>query len=405
MKKLFSIFLLIFPGLTWAQNIVPENELLWEISGNGLKEKSYLFGSLHSNDKRLFRLSDSTYFALDKSKAIVLEADIFSLFPEWDTRKEQVTLLFDNKGKPYTGSARSTKTIYGDEDGMPQFLDAYFQEYCYNAGKVFFPLESVEDQINIFADAIVPDASGVNFAAAQILQDKMMDIYLKGDIRSLDKIMRVNLSPFPGSYEQLIVDRNVLMVKGLDSLMRKQGLFCAVGAGHLSGEKGIIQLLRKQGYKLRKVTASFNEVPIAEKKKVRETRTYTYLNDEVGLLATFPGKPVEKKIGAGNTFLLYREMGQGNTYSIELIPIDGTLSLKDQADIHIASPDATYYNFKLMDDETEIYEGISDTYTEGMHWVRVMQNDRYLVVMKAYGGNKFMNSNRPSYFFSKVWFE
>ena len=72
----------------------------------------------------------------------------------------------------------------------------------------------------------------------------MMDIYLKGDIRSLDKIMRVNLSPFPGSYEQLIVDRNVLMVKGLDSLMRKQGLFCAVGAGHLSGEKGIIQLIK-----------------------------------------------------------------------------------------------------------------------------------------------------------------
>jgi hypothetical protein len=59
----------------------------------------------------------------------------------------------------------------------------------------------------------------------------------------------------------------------------------------------------------------------------------------------------------------------------------------------------------FLDDGTEVCEGLSDTYPEGPHWIRLIQSDQYLVIMKAYGGNKFMNSNRPKLFFSKVGFE
>ena len=98
-------------------------------------------------------------------------------------------------------------------------------------------------------------------------------------------------------------------------------------------------------------------------------------------------------------------MGQGNTYSIEMIPIDGSLTLEEQAAIYIASPDATTFKHTYSDDGTDFYEGLSDTYPEGMQWVRLLQSDKYLLIVKAYGGNKFMNSNRPKLFFSKVWFE
>lgn len=125
-SMLLAVMLVLFCSTSFGQTIQRENELLWEISGNGLKSKSYLYGSLHSNDKRLFRLSDSTYYALEKSSAIVLETDVFSLFDEWDTRQEEVKILFDNKGNPYTSSNEPSKTLYGNEDGMPQFLDAYF---------------------------------------------------------------------------------------------------------------------------------------------------------------------------------------------------------------------------------------------------------------------------------------
>ena len=391
--------------LTFGQAMKVNNELLWEISGNGLTKKSYLYGSLHSNDKRLFQLSDSTYYALNATDAIVLETDIFSLFNTLDTRKGEVNILYDNQGKVYTGSNRATKTVYGDEDGMPQFLDAYFQEYGYNAGKKFYPLEKVEDQIDLVADIVLPDADRISYIASELVQEKMIDLYLEGDIQALEKIIRVNLVAFPGTYDDLIVNRNLIMAKGLDTLIRKEAIFCAVGAGHLAGDQGIIQLLRKRGYKLRKVSASFSEIAIKEKVEVKSKRGYSFSDEETGLVAIFPGKPLQEKVGAGNSFLIYREMGQGNTYSVEIIPTDGSLSLSEQAAIYIASPGASPYNYRKQDDETELIEGIANTYTEGYHWVRIMQNESHLIVMKAYGGNKFMNSNRPFNFFDKIWFE
>ena len=389
----------------WTQTIQSENELLWEISGNGLKKKSFLFGSLHSNDKRLFRFSDSTYVALEKAEAIVLETDIFSLFEDWDTRKEELTILYDSNGNPYTASNKATKTIYGNEDGMPQFLDAYFLQYCYNAGKKFFALETVDKQLDLASEWIQPDLGTVGQNLFNPMQEKMIDLYLKGDIYSLDRMMRVTLSYSPGMYEDFIVDRNIQMVIGLDSLIKKQSLFCAVGAGHLAGENGLINLLRKKGYKVRKVSATFSEEQFAEKSAVKSKKTYTYVNDTLGINAEFPGKPMELKIWDNHPYLIYREMGQGNTYSMEIVPIEDETSLEEHAAIYIASPDASKVKHIYLDNGSEIYEGLSDTYTEGIHWVRVIQNDKYLLILKAYGGNKFMHSNRPNVFFSKIWFE
>jgi uncharacterized protein YbaP (TraB family) len=399
------IFGLLIGFSSVAQTVQSDNELLWEISGNGLKLKSYLFGSLHSNDRRLFQLSDSTYYALDHTQSIVLETSIFSLFEKWDTRREEVKVLYDNQGKPYTGSDKASKTLYGNEDGMPQFLDAYFMEYCYNSGKQFYALESIDDQLDLIADWAKPSSDLLSYTSTAFTQEKMIEFYLKGDIASLDKMMRANLSVNPGMFDEVIVNRNKIMLKGIDSLLRKQSLFCAIGAGHLSGENGVINLLRKKGYKLRRVTASFSEEPTKEKVNVRSSRNYYYTNDTLGIVAVFPGKPQELKIWDNHPYLIYREMGQGNTYSIEIVPIDGSTSLEEQAAIYIASPSASQYEHLMLDDGSEVYQGLSDTYPEGLHWIRLLQNDQYLLILKAYGGNKFMNSNRPNLFFSKVWFE
>jgi uncharacterized protein YbaP (TraB family) len=401
----FSLICMTFFVNATAQKSQYENQLLWEISGNGLTKKSYLYGSFHSNDKRLFQFSDSLYFALSVSDAIVLETDVFSLFENWDTRKGEVNVLFDNKGNPYTGTNIPTKTIYGNEDGMPQFLDAHFLAYCHNANKAFYPLESVSDQLQSIEDYFKPELEGLAEGAINFTQEKMMEHYLLGDIVILDKMMKSNMNLFPGMYDDLIIERNKKMAIGLDTLIRKNSVFCAIGAGHLAGDEGIINLLRKKGFKLRKVLAVYSEDPIAEKNDVKSCRTYTYVNDSVGLIAKFPGKPLDIKIWDNHPYLIYREMGQGNTYSVEIIPIDVSLSLEEQAQIYIASPDETTIKYQILDDESEIYEGISDTYPDGLQWVRLMQNDQYLVIMKAFGGNKFMNSNRPIDFFNKVWFE
>src|SRR5689334_166071 len=47
--------------------------LFWEITGNGLKKPSYLFGTMHVSSKMVFHLSDSFYYAMKNVDAVALE--------------------------------------------------------------------------------------------------------------------------------------------------------------------------------------------------------------------------------------------------------------------------------------------------------------------------------------------
>lgn len=406
MKIFLTIFLFVQVGQLFAQNIDEKNALLWEISYKGSKNKSYLYGSIHSNDRRVFKMSDSVYFALNQAKIIALEIDVFSLFNRLDTRKDDVNLLFDNEGNHYTGNNRASKTMYGDEDGMPQFLDAYFQQYCLNANKQFEALEKVDDQLNLMKEVYMPNENNqINQYVSQVMQDKMIDLYIKGDIYALEKVVKANLSAYEGAYEDIIVKRNQKMALKIDSLVKINSSFFAVGAGHLNGEQGLIQLLRKKGFKLRQITASRSEEIPSFKSTVLSKKSYTLHIDSIDLLAEFGGKPLEKIGKDGVVTYTYRELGQGNTFQVEIHPQDTSLTFEDIGAIYIATPPNAIYNHVLADDGSEYFEGLSDSYPIGYQWIRIIQNPKVFVVIKAYGGNKFMNSNRAESFFNKVWFE
>ncbi len=407
MKQLVLFFLLLFL-FNWsnAQIVNREKELLWEISGNGLKEKSYLFGTLHSNNKLLFNLADSIYVALENVNMIVLETDIFSLFEQLDTRKSTSNTLFDKNGLPYTASNEASTTFFGSEDGMPQFLDAYFQEYCYNAGKRFFALESVKNQMELSLDIPITQRNLVNTQFSNFTQEKLIDLYLQGDINAIDRFMRANMSTQKDLYSKLIIKRNIEMVNKVDSvLISKTSLFCAVGAGHLAGSEGVINLLRSKGYRLRPVLWTISEIAIPAKKSVKSKRGYVYLDETSGIIANFPGKPFSQRREDGSLFLKYCDFGQGNSYEIEVIPYDESLSFEEMAAIYIASPPNSPYSRKTLDDGTELFVGLSDSYPEGLSWVQIQISAGYFAVIKTYGGNKYMHSDRSKKFFDKIWFD
>jgi len=390
---------------SFAQEINPKHQLLWEISGNGIKQKSFLFGSLHSNEKELFRLTDSTYYALDQATTIVLEADIFTIFDEYDTRQDYVEMNYDNQGNPYGNSYHASSTAYGDEDGMPQFLDAYFQQYCYNAGKTFSALETVDSQVELFSN-MNRSRYGYNEYSTT---DELIKLYLKGDIYSIDEYLRSSMSIYPKGYEKLIVERNFGMANKLDSLLKIKDnkLFCAVGAGHLAGPSGLINLLKSKGYKVRQVLASYAQNGTKAEENVRKQKTYTYRNDEFRLGAEFPGKPMEI-LSEEEGYLLkliYSDLGQGNSYVIELYPLTEDVGLLDLAQRHIGTPEESPLKRIQLDNGGEAYQGLADTYVEGLYWVRVVMSEDYFGIIKAYGGNKFMNSSRAERFFNKVWID
>jgi hypothetical protein len=343
---------------------------------------------------------------LDKVKSVALETDLFALFKKMDVREDKVELQLDMYGDPYSINKNASKTVYGDEDGMPQFMDAYFQQYATNSQKELYFFETYDDQIKVF--------TGINKSKQPFLQENLLgfgelreevifNLYLKGDIEKIEEFTRKSLKYSKDGYVNLIVTRNGIMAEGLDSIIKKTSVFCAIGAAHLGGNKGVINLLRQKGYTVRKVAATYSELPISEKRKVKEKNYYNYQNRELDVAAVFPGKPFEFVNEDGSIELTYCELGQGNTYILQLIPIQDTLSLEEYANIHIASPSVLEPTKVQLDDGTLVMEGLSDSYPEGMSWVRVNKNSSLVVVMKVYGGNKFMASKRYKNFFAKVW--
>ncbi|MBV9961716.1 MAG: TraB/GumN family protein, partial [Parafilimonas sp.] len=77
MLRNFIAAFLLFSILnnTSAQLQKPQKypSLFWEISGNGLKKPSYLFGTMHVSNKLAFHLSDSFYNAIQRTDMVALE--------------------------------------------------------------------------------------------------------------------------------------------------------------------------------------------------------------------------------------------------------------------------------------------------------------------------------------------
>ncbi len=401
MKMWVWVFVFVYSSVLWSQRIDPSHQLLWQISGKGLKKPSYLFGSFHSNDHRLFDFTDSTYSAIIHADAIVLEADVYSMFTQFDSRVAETDLKFDSRGKPYTTDIRASRTKYGNEDGRPQFLDAYLQQIAFNSGKKFFALESVESQLALFDDISFQNYKAFNLKSLTYTQEGILQSYLHGNIDQMRAMLKSQLAISANAYNLLITDRNVKMTQKIDSLCRKQSLFVAVGAGHLAGEEGIIALLRQKGYTVRQVVATFSEEPTKEELKLHEYNWYHYSNEDFFFKVDFTGKPIVDTT-AEHLKLVYQEMGQGNTYWIEVQDRNNDNNLSGLLDELFYLPNqATLSEFSLTNG-IQAFEGITHIDGIGNCWRRVFIYENRIYKLTCFGGNKFMNSDRPQRFFNRI---
>ncbi len=70
-----TVLFILFIGF-FSEAHAQNNSLLWEITGNGLTDTSYLYGTIHIRDKRVFNLGDSTYYAINRTKALFGELNL-----------------------------------------------------------------------------------------------------------------------------------------------------------------------------------------------------------------------------------------------------------------------------------------------------------------------------------------
>ena len=261
--------------------------LLWEISGNGLTKPSYLFGTMHVSSKLAFHLSDSFYFALRQVDAVALE-----LNPDtWQAQMVRLAKLNENysdfvrqAGSDYV--TEKSFQLYNYEDKLKMALsteppvvnsllyrsyktrddfeeDTFLDLYIFQAGRKLgksaagvedyyesekLVLEAYRDMANEKKKKEV-DLDGETYSS--VLQ-KLQNAYRYGDLDLMDSLDNV-MEKSPAFREKFLYKRNNIQADAIDSIVRTRSLFAGVGAAHLPGEKGVIEILRRKGYQLRAV--------------------------------------------------------------------------------------------------------------------------------------------------------
>jgi uncharacterized protein YbaP (TraB family) len=125
-------------------------------------------------------------------------------------------------------------------------------------------LETAEFQAGLF-DSIPYELQAkelVNYIDSADENSKMMHdlvtLYKNQDLEGIDRLSRKDDNGISGYMDMLLYNRNRKWAKELDSVLTKRSLLVAVGAAHLPGANGVIELLRREGYTVEPVK---NEAP------------------------------------------------------------------------------------------------------------------------------------------------
>jgi len=301
MKRIFLfLFLTIFGFLAGkaqtpvaVQNVeVADNEpfkpltkaLLWRISGNGLAVSSYLYGTIHLIDQESFFMDDETIKAIEKSQEVIFEIDIeeemnpvalFALMPKMmmkdkslkDLLKEEDYKLVSDKlkdaGLP-SFLADKLKPMFvsmmlenpqedGDTEVNMVSYEMKIMEMATEQKKSMSGLETAMYQMSMF-DSIPLDqqatmlVEGIKDTTEANGLDNLAKIYGSRDINKMVDMMEdMSGNEFK---EFLLVGRNRNWIPVMEGKMTEGSMFFAVGAGHLGASFGVINLLRKAGYKV-----------------------------------------------------------------------------------------------------------------------------------------------------------
>ncbi|MGB8194737.1 MAG: TraB/GumN family protein, partial [Chitinophagaceae bacterium] len=302
-----------------AQNKQPDNALLWKVTGNSLLKPSFLFGTIHLQDKRVFNFSDSLYSFLQRVDGFAMEIHpdsvVSALMANEDEAMQDKLLKKHLKKDDFDQLRRKLKKDLGiDADGltlkdaymlkdhlskpapraddMPTFVDAYLFGVARNQGKEIVGLEKAADQMKMLDDIrgeFNAKAIIKGLKKEKSLIERLVQLYIREDLKSIHELM----SYLPDDTEnKLLTARNHLMVSKMDSLIRAKSFVVAVGTAHLPGEKGMIELLRKKGYTVEPVfTTSRTHANDYAIKAVQINKWIEVKEPKLGYSIRMPGKP------------------------------------------------------------------------------------------------------------------
>ncbi len=301
MRHIISAAILLFV-LTlfsaFAKEETGGQTFMWKATGAG--NSIYLLGSIHVATEDFYPLDPAIEAAFAASKKLVVEVNM-DAGPELQAKMMQ---LMTEKGMYKDGGSLSknlSKTTYDllkaycDKHALPiqqldtlrpwalaltvmmqemqgigfkpEFgIDMHFLKAAKDT-KPILELETADSQVKLMADfpddlqdkLLVQTLTDMSDLKTKI--NEMAADWKKGDAKALEElVLKDSLKKHPEIkpvFEKLFDERNVLMVEKLDGYLKSKDIhFVVVGAGHLLGEKGLVSLLQKKGYKLEQVKSA-----------------------------------------------------------------------------------------------------------------------------------------------------
>lgn len=262
--------------------------LLWKVQKPG-KRPSYVFGTIHLSDRRVTNLPPAVRKALSRSKSFALEMAVAGDSAEkylagtmlssgmslkqvaGEGLSNRAVELMRKRGTPAETTAKMKpwavmQELIQPENKTGDILDRVIYQEALRRGKPVHPLEKIEEQIAAFDAMPLPAQIGLlkgiieNQPRIPELIEKLIAAYLARDLAELWEAdldfmrrSRNETRHTEAFVEKVLDDRSERMKGSMLPYLAQGRAFIAVGAAHLYGEKGVLSLLQKEGYSVKRV--------------------------------------------------------------------------------------------------------------------------------------------------------
>lgn len=280
---MFRLLFLFIVFSHYSVGQVTKNALLWEVKSKDGKTISYLYGTMHLMDSKLFYFPKKLEKILLKSDELCMEisnvndsdlspdalflknetlTDYFSTAQmdsiyRWAEKsllmnKEQFNTNF-NKAKPFL------LLQFLLQSSLPENAKSYEKEFENLAKlnkKAIEGLESVTEQLELFTSLTKKEQTEMvmsslrDEAHAKSSFQEMQKIYLSQNLDDLYTFIKKESDSPINNSRAFLEDRNQKWIPQMEKMMDNKSVFFAVGAAHLAGPEGVIELLNKKGYTL-----------------------------------------------------------------------------------------------------------------------------------------------------------
>ena len=268
-------------------------QLVWKISGNGIKKPSYILGTHHGcpftycdsipglmkafdkvdniiGEINMIEFAEMSPERMQKMQAMMMmpaDTSLLSLFSteeaakvnEWLGKKMGASLEMLSVMKPMTIMV----TVQNKEmmEVIPEIatittIDKYMQTLGQRKGKTIGELETADYQMELlYGNSLEEQADAllemIDHGDSKGLLQQLTNAYKSQNLDTLWKVFQEQMTGY--EYDAIVKVRNLNWEKQMKELLPKQSTLFVVGAGHLPGESGMINLLREAGYKIKPV--------------------------------------------------------------------------------------------------------------------------------------------------------